>query len=300
MATAEAIAHQEARAATVQAVSQAVLQRWSLVDPGAVAASWGRMLDSVLAPIGAGQITSVQQADAYMGLVLGGDVPDTRLNPRAFAGVAPDGRPLPSLLTLPVRATLGAISAGKPLSAAMAQGGALLDMIARTVVADTGRMADQTAMVSNRAVTSYVRVVEKPACARCIILAGREYGVSTGFLRHPRCDCSMEPVTRDHKPEVTSPKDVFAAMSPAERHKAFGEAGAKAIEDGADIARVVNARRGMATATAKNYKVTYEGTGRQKRGQPRKPPRPMPETIYKLAENREDAVRLLKVHGYIY
>lgn len=297
MASAEAIAHQEARAATAQAVAQAVLQRWSLVDTGAIAASWGGMLEQVLALIGAGQITTVQQAERYMAVLLGNEVPDTRLNPRAFAGLSPDGRPLPSLLTLPVRAALGAISAGKPLAAAMAQGAALLDMIARTVIADTGRMADQAAMVSNTAVTSYVRVVETPACARCIILAGREYSVSTGFLRHPRCDCSMEPVTRTHKPEPADPQALFDSMSPAERQRVFGEAGAKAIEDGADIARVVNARRGMATATVNKYAVTYEGTGRGKR---KAPPRPMPETIYKLADSREEAIRLLAKHGYIY
>lgn len=299
MPTVEDLAHQEARAATAQAVSQAVLQRWALVDPGAVAASWGGLLDSALAIVAAGQITAVNQADAYMATLLGDGSAAGRLIPGAFAGIAPDGRPLPSLLTLPIRATLGAISSGKPLDAAMAQGGALLSMIARTVIADTGRMADQTAMVANPAVTSYVRVVSTPACARCIILAGREYSVSTGFQRHPRCDCTMTPVTRDRKPKPVDARDVFDSMTPAERQRVFGEAGAKAIEDGADIARVVNARRGMATVTAhgRDVKATYEGTGRRKR---RIPPRLMPEEIYKLADSREHAIRLLQKNGYIY
>ncbi|MFJ7212656.1 hypothetical protein [Amycolatopsis sp. NPDC098790] len=32
----------------------------------------------------------------------------------------------------------------------------------------------------------------------CIILVGRPYRYSQGFRRHPRCDCTMTPVTREH------------------------------------------------------------------------------------------------------
>src|SRR5690606_36641107 len=131
------------------------------------------------------------------------------------------------------------------LRAAMARVGAWLDMVVRTVVSDTGRQADQVAMVANRNVIAYVRVVEMPACSRCIILAGREYGTSSGFLRHPRCDCTMEPVTRKHRPMPLVAEEIYESMDEAQRRKVFGEAGVKAIEDGARISSVVNARRRM-------------------------------------------------------
>src|SRR5690606_9551284 len=122
-------------------------------------------------------------------------------------------------------------------------------------------------------------------------LAGREYGVSTGFLRHPRCDCTMEPVTRKNRPTPPDPQDLFESMSPEQRRKVFGEAGARAIEDGANIASVVNARKSMAKVEmfGRTVQATYVGTGPRKR---RRPPRLMPEEIYKIADSREEAIRL--------
>jgi len=180
----------------------------------------------------------------------------------------------------------------------MARGAVFLDMVVRTVIADTGRQADQAAMVANRNVIAYVRVVELPACSRCLILAGREYGVSTGFLRHPRCDCTMEPVTRKNRPTPLDAEDLFDSMTPAQRRKVFGEAGTKAIEDGARISSVVNARKSMAQVEmhGETVHVTYAGTGSRKK---KRPPRLMPEEIYKQAESREHAIRLLYKNGYL-
>jgi hypothetical protein len=183
--------------------------------------------------------------------------------------------------------------------AAMARGAAFLDLVVRTVVADTGRQADQAAMVANRKVIAYVRVVELPACSRCIILAGNEYGVSNGFLRHPRCDCTMEPVTRKHRPQAQDPRDIFDGMTPDQRRKVFGEAGAKAIEDDANISSVVNARKSMAKVEmfGQTVQATYVGTGSRKK---KRPPRLMPEEIYKQAgEDRDQAIRLLYKNGYL-
>ncbi|MFE9381784.1 hypothetical protein ACFYMO_00885 [Streptomyces sp. NPDC007025] len=166
-------------------------------------------------------------------------------------------------------------------------------------MADTGRQADQAAMVANRGVTSYVRVVELPACSRCIILAGREYGVSSGFLRHPRCDCTMQPVTRRSRPTPLDAHDLFESMSPAQRRKTFGEAGTKAVEDGASVSAVVNARKGMDRVEmfGRTAQVTRTGTGSRRR---KRPPRLMPEEIYRLADgDRNHAIRLLYKNGYL-
>ncbi|WSF39432.1 hypothetical protein OG548_08260 [Streptomyces sp. NBC_01356] len=172
-------------------------------------------------------------------------------------------------------------------------------MAVRTVISDTGRQADQAAMVANRNVVAYVRVVELPACSRCIILAGREYGVSSGFLRHPRCDCTMEPVTRKRRPMPLDAEELFKSMSADQRRKVFGEAGTQAIEDGSSISTVVNARKSMDQVQmfGKRVQVTYVGTGSRKK---KRPPRLMPEEIYRLAgDDRAHAIRLLYKNGYL-
>lgn len=84
-------------------------------------------------------------------------------------------------------------------------------------------------------------------------------------------------------------------MDAAERRRVFGPAGADAIAEGADIARVVNARRGMYTAAGRKLTreaTTARGTGRRVRL--------MPEQIYAEAGgNRDEAIRLLKLHGFL-
>jgi hypothetical protein len=64
---------------------------------------------------------------------------------------------------------------------------------------------------------------------------------------------------------------------------------AEAVRGGADLAKVVNARRGMYTADGRLY--TREAAGKR--------PRLMPEQIFRDARDRDDAIRLLRLHGYI-
>jgi hypothetical protein len=124
-----------------------------------------------------------------------------------------------------------------------------------------------------------------------VILAGRFYRWSTGFLRHPLCDCRHIPSSEDAAGDLrTDPMAAFRAgkvtgLSKAER---------QAIQDGADLAKVINAHRGMYTAGGK--RLTREGT---KRGALRGQVRPTPEQLYRDATSREDAIRLLRRFGYI-
>jgi hypothetical protein len=224
--------HQVSRAALAEATARAVLAEWAKVSPDAVARDWARILPKVTEYVMAGQLHAAQGSHTFMRELLG-VYAGPKINPQQFASQTPDGRDAWKLIAGAIPRSIGAQRQGFSPRAAMARGAAFLDMIIRTVVSDTGRQADQAAMVANRNVVGYVRVVEMPACSRCIILAGREYNVSSGFLRHPRCDCAMEPVTRKHRPETLDARDLFDSMTPAQRHKTFGEAGAKAIEDGA-------------------------------------------------------------------
>jgi hypothetical protein len=187
-----------------------------------------------------------------------------------------------------------------------------------TTLADTNRTATSVAMAAHPRVVSYVRVVKLPACSRCIILAGRQYSYSTGFKRHPRCDCGMEPMSDAEWKASDSPEDLFKQMTPEQQHAAFGAAGADAIRNGADIGQVVNARRGMSTTTTGKQVTTEGGTKRGigakalvregarfekvkgERLQRVSEARLMPEQILKNAHgDRELQIKLLRKHGYI-
>lgn len=313
------VAHMEARARLAEATGRAALGIWRQVDRDNIYPSWLGLLARLVAIVAGGQLAAAAAAEPWLQQLLGDD-PDRpesdRLNPAALTGVDGGGRPLADLLMAPMWAALRLVTAGKPVVQSMAHGQALLDVVVQTAVADAGRAADSVTMMSRPAVKSYVRVVESGACSRCIILAGAESSVSRAFARHPRCKCSMEPVTDDHRPTPIDAKDIFDQMSETQRRKTFGEAGAGAIAQGADIAQVVNARRGMASATVFGRKVQATSEGVTKRGiagkrlknlQERpgqrsrvaRTPRLMPEEIYRLADDREHAVRLLRQHAYI-
>lgn len=288
--------HQVEREQLADATARAVLAEWSKVDPNSVAENWGRLLPRVTAMVQAGQTKSADMTNDYMRELLG--TLDAEVDAEQFARQTPDGRNLMGVLARAIPTALWRRDEGDSTRSAMARAGAFLNMVTRTVIADTGRQADQASMVGNRQVTSYVRVVELPACARCIILAGREYSVSTGFQRHPNCDCTMEPVTKRKAGFTLDAMDMFDRMSPEERHRVFGEAGSKAIADGANVYSVVNARKAMDTVEmfGKQVQVTYTGTGSKKK---KRPPRLMPEEIYRQAESREHAIRLLYKNGYL-
>ncbi|KUN92042.1 hypothetical protein [Streptomyces caeruleatus] len=317
--TPDAVAHMEARARLVEATGRAARSVWHDLDRDNIYTSWLGLLTRTVALVAAGQLAAARGAEPWLEGLLGADPeqPESgRLVPAALAGVDGGGRPLASVLMAPMWAALRLVTAGRPIAQAMFSGQALLDVIVQTAVADAGRVADQVAMVSRPAIKSYVRVVEAGACNRCIILGGVESSVSRAFQRHPKCKCSMDPVTADHRPTATSPEEIFDAMSPAERRKTFGQAGAKAIEDGADIAQVVNARRGMTSATVFGRRVQATSEGITSRGfagsrlknlqkvqgqryRVSQTPRLMPEEIYRLADDRDHAVRLLTRHGFI-
>lgn len=255
--------------------------------------------------------------DALVAQNLGTDS-DAQIRPDGFAGFASDGRPLDSLVYQTVPATLTAIEAGATESQAMATGWAVLDMILATQVADAFRSSASVAYRTKPQVTMYVRMLVPPSCSRCAILAGA-WSARTAFRRHPRCDCIAIPSTEATSSDLVSdvrvdPKDYFNSLSRAEQDRVFTVAGAQAIRDGADIARVVNARRkaaGLSSAAdgqrralrrrnvfGQDLFTTEELKVRGSRGQ--QLVRLMPESIYEIAKDRADLLRLLKLHGYIY
>jgi hypothetical protein len=78
----------------------------------------------------------------------------------------------------------------------------------------------------------------------------------------------------------------------------------QAIRDGADMAQVVNAAQGMVKTTAFGHRVKATTSGTTKRAawrkaNPTRLVRLRPESIYAFAKDREDAVRLLRLYGYL-
>ncbi len=200
---------------------------------------------------------------------------------------------------------------------ALASAGRWLETVAATMVIDAARAAESAATVAHPEVPGFVRMLNPPSCSRCVVQAGRYFRWNAGFLRHPLCDCRHIPASEAIAGDLTvNPASYFESLSPADQDRTFTIAGARAIRDGADIGQVVNARRGMERAQVygRDAIITREGITRRgaygrsrgafekqrgRRFQGSRHVRLMPESIYEIAEDREDALRLLRLNRYI-
>jgi hypothetical protein len=286
-----AVRHTAAQTALARRTARETALLWAQVEQGAIGHSWRMLLPRTFALVAAAQHAAAARADSYVGAAIGAES-TARVVPAGFAGIASDGRPLITLLQQPAFTALRQIAAGAGPAQALTSGGYALDMIVRTQVADAGRVATGVAIAGHRRATGYVRLVVGKTCARCLILAGRRYSWNAGFQRHPRCDCRHVPVAEDVPGDIaTNPRAHFDRLTAVEQDRLLGEAGAAAVRDGADLAKVVNARRGIQTA-ADGRLYTTEAAGRR--------PRLMPEQIYREAgSDRAEAIRLLRLHGYL-
>jgi hypothetical protein len=200
----------------------------------------------------------------------------------------------------------------------------------RLQVADAARIATGVGAAARPHWGGYVRVLTPPSCSRCAVLAGKYFRWNTGFRRHPKCDCQHFPSSSESYARsegfITNPDDAWRAGQIKDLTKAQQDA----LENGADLSQVVNARRGMSTTDVggRRVRITNEGTSRRGlfgssaaarragfsgTGVPRQQgaaagyilrrttlPRLTPEAIYRAAEgDRDTAVRLLRRFGYI-
>lgn len=291
--------HYRRQVSLARRTAVAIARLWRQVDRTNLGPSWRSLVPQAVAILTGSQAFAAAASESYVSRALaeqGSDAdPVGRVIPGRFAGTASDGRPLDSLLYQPAFTALKQLKSGSDVRRAMSAGLLDLDMIVRTQVADAGRVADGVAIAARPEVTGYVRMLSPPSCSRCAVLAGAVYRWNRGFKRHPRCDCRHIPAAEDAQDLTTDPKAYFDSLEETEQNRVFTKAGAEAIRDGADMARVVNARRGMYTAAGK--KLTTEATtGRRAR----RGARLMPERIYREAgTDRAEAVRLLRLHGYL-
>ena len=205
-------------------------REWSGMGPD-FDASWAEIGPKVLLVAASSRLGAARAGEAYVAGTV--DVePVARVNARALAGVASDGRSLASLLDEVVIVAKVGVRDGLSRAAALDRGGSWLDMAVHTQVADASRDAQRLAVVSRPRV-EFVRVANAPCCQRCAVLAGRVYRYSQGFQRHLRCDCAMLPTTKanqDAAGMTIGPEDV-RDLTKSQR---------EAIADGEDFNQVVN------------------------------------------------------------
>lgn len=284
-------------------------------------ASWLRQGPPILSVLVEAQNQVTGAALAYVPRVLAEtdipDEPEGTFRPSSLVGIASDGRRLDSLAYGSVTQAKAAVGSGASTQGALSAGGDFLDLMAKLQIADAARQAVGVMTASRRNLKGTVRVLNPPSCQRCAILAGRWYRWSTGFDRHPRCDCVNLPSRSAGwaKAEgfITDPMDAYRAG----QIRDLTEAQRFAIDNGADIGRVVNATRGMSnTATRRPVKrssgtqppapFVAPGTPNLLAGirfnQPTAPNLGFltPEGIYRQAKgDRDEAIRLLRHWGYI-
>lgn len=246
--------------------------------------------------------------------------------PAAFAGTTQLGWPIETPIeTIVDRLTRDLEQEAQRLTDQMLAG---LDLFVQAEIIAAGADAASAEIIAGPEWTNYVRVLDLPSCDRCVILAGRIYRDNEGFARHPRCDCQHWPVESWAEAEaaglVTKPEIAFekgliggyvTQRDGSQKWKpSLSAADTQAIRDGADIQEIVNARRGggrrpagmtnaiSAEIFGRTVKATLEGTTRRaewRRKHPKLPIRLRPESIYEHAKDRDDAIRLLRLYGYI-
>lgn len=325
------MAHYVRQQRIVRRTANKVQRAWTLLDPSNLDESWQyRVAPAVVGAVTAGQQEAATHADSYVAATVAADGldpdPGGRVRPQQFSGTASDGRPLKSLAYESVLEMKWLLEEAEA-SEVEAMIGSLEKLLkaAATQVADAGRTAVGASITGNRTINGYIRVVNPPACSRCIILAGTEYGWNAGFQRHPKCDCVHMPARLiakgRHHPGAFDSTAYFKSLSESEQNRIFTRAGAQAVRDGASLSSVVNARRGMYTADSygRRLAATRDSTTRRGlwfrqerqraidrglvprsgRGFQLKSPRLLPEEIYRLASNRSEAIAMLHRFGYL-
>lgn len=281
--------------------------------------SWATIGPRITLLTASAQLGAARAAAAYVPLTLAelGQAVDplAQIDPRGFAGSASDGRPLDSLLQEAVIATKVAkqtvTSEGQGMTvtyskvsdqAALAVGGRWLDTAIHTTVADASRSAAGVAITARPGI-GWIRMVNSPSCSRCAVLAGKFFTWEATFKRHPGCDCSAVATGKTGAAGLTdSPQpDQITDLTRGDR---------KALSEGADMNRVLNAKRGlqggMTTAEGISRQGVFGGyvrsadgsVTRRARGTPN-PQRLTPNGIYRLASDRTEALKLLRQFGYL-
>jgi hypothetical protein len=253
-------AYQDRRTQITHTATARALRIWKRGNVADLDGSWDSIAPQLVLQVTAAQVAAAREATPYLrksAATVGGSPEKASLIPEAFGGVTLDGREIGPAMFGAVTNTKTAIGAGIDAGRAFEIGASFLATIVGAAVQDMGRQADAT-IATGHGFSHYIRVLSPGACSRCAVLAGKgDY--SRPFKRHPRCKCTSFLIADDDESAVpagftTSPGAYFESLSKAERERVFTKAGAAAIDNGADISSVVNARRG---AYGINYSARY-------------------------------------------
>jgi len=302
--------------------ASAVQRAWRRADSSDLSGWFEENYLDVTLPVLQGMERSAGAAQSYMvaqTAAQGIDAPSGQVDPLGFTpGLDETAAMTYSASVIPMKE---AIAEGAGLRAATALANRSLVRLASTLVADAGREATQASMATTR-FGGWVRMLRPPSCKRCAVQAGKWFRWNEGFERHPNCDCihipSAEAIAGDRSLDVT-------AAIRSGQVTGLSKADTLAIlEDGADPSQVINASRGMSTSNVFGQRlqtttegVTRRGVAYRSMGQAQyvrrqgemkaagqryrswRSARLTPSAIYGIAENRADAVRLLRLYGYI-
>jgi hypothetical protein len=168
---------------------------------------------------------------------------------------------------------------GAPETTAMTVALSTLVRQVATLAQDAGREATGVGNYAHPDLDGYYRRLRTPSCKRCAVMAGAYYKASSGFLRHPLCDCVHVPAADQYD---DGPFDVARALKRGDI-TGFTQAESDALMEGADLSQVVNAKRKGSLQRSRMYGA-----------------RPTPDSIYAQAKgDRGKALALLERHGYI-
>lgn len=289
-----------------------VQREWSTIGSD-FDSGWVRVGPRMAALLAAGQVGAARDASAYIDDAL----TEQRVTAPPFASVVPagavgayslDGLTVGSLDSLLYGAVVHARSGvAESLGDRIALGRSFLELVVPSQVADAGRAAS-AAGISARPRIGWTRLVNPPCCQRCAVLAGAWFSHNMGFARHPRCDCR-------HVPAAEADWRDAGSFIGADDVKDLTRDQRRAIADGADLNQVINAHR--AGARSKDGMTTTEGrsvrgvAGRRladassaekvagQRYRRATAARLTPAGIYAQTTTREEAVALLRQHGYL-
>jgi len=265
--------------------------------------------------------------------------PDVEVVTDPLIGVASDGRGLDSLMYGAVITAKGRLAEGASLGTAWDAGLKALTLRIQTQIADASRAAVGLGIAARPGVGYVRMLNPPSCSRCAVLAGkffkynqGFQRHPGCDCRHIPARENRARDLTTD-------PQVYFASLTPELQDKLFTKAGAQAVRDGADITQIVNARRGMSTAQqnlagwiprgrlsrtevyGQQIATTTEGVTRRgvayramsqagyakrqtdvrngRRYFQARAPRLMPEAIYEIAEDRADALRLLRLYGYL-
>lgn len=247
-------------------------------------ASWAEVSPGLVQVTAAGQLAAARAATEYVPAVLEEtnqpDRPDAAVRPRAFAGVAADGRSLPGLLE--------SAKVHAKQSQSLEVGGRRLDALLQSIITDAARGATQAEVVTRQGM-GFVRALNPPSCKKCAILAGRWYRFNAGFSRHPpTCDCYAIPAAENVAGDLTtSPQKLYEQGMIRDLTKREIER----IDAGEDLNKVVNASRDMWRARLSEQRIAEKANA--------KTSRQGLEDLFASTKDRIDAVNKMRDAGFV-